>query len=77
LTGKPTGTLTYREGKVARLKEWLTSEQEDIRGAWFYSDSLNDLPLLDIVDNPVLVDPDATLARLGSQRGWPQISLRN
>jgi HAD superfamily hydrolase (TIGR01490 family) len=77
MTGKPTGTLTYREGKVTRLREWLTIEQENLAGAWFYSDSHNDLPLLDIVDNPVLVDPDATLAQLGNQRGWPQISLRN
>ena len=76
LTGLPTGTLTYREGKVQRLREWLASEKETLAGAWFYSDSHNDLPLLEIVDNPVLVDPDPTLAQRGSERGWPQISLR-
>lgn len=77
ITGRPTGTLTYREGKVQRLTEWLAQEEESLEGAWFYSDSHNDLPLLDIVDNPVVVDPDPTLARLGSERGWLQISLRD
>lgn len=77
ITGRPTGTLTYREGKVQRLTEWLAQEEESLEGAWFYSDSHNDLPLLEIVDNPVVVDPDPTLARLGSERGWLQISLRN
>ncbi|WOJ92347.1 HAD family hydrolase [Congregibacter variabilis] len=76
ITGSPTGTLTYREGKVRRLREWLACEKESLEGAWFYSDSHNDLPLLEIVDNPILVDPDPTLARHGRERGWPQISLR-
>jgi HAD superfamily hydrolase (TIGR01490 family) len=76
LTGNPTGTLTYREGKVQRLREWLASEDETLEGAWFYSDSHNDLPLLEIVENPVLVDPDPTLAQRGRERGWPQMSLR-
>lgn len=76
ITGSPTGTLTYREGKVKRLREWLASEDERLDGAWFYSDSHNDLPLLEVVDNPVLVDPDPTLALHGRERGWPQISLR-
>jgi HAD superfamily hydrolase (TIGR01490 family) len=76
-TGRATGTLTYREGKVTRLQEWLSEEGESLEGAWFYSDSHNDLPLLEIVDNPVLVDPDATLAAAGRERGWPAITLRS
>lgn len=76
LTGKPRGTLTYREGKVQRLREWLAEEEETLEGAWFYSDSHNDLPLLELVDHPVLVDPDAKLALRGKERGWPQLSLR-
>ncbi|WOJ97552.1 HAD family hydrolase [Congregibacter brevis] len=76
LTGRPTGTLTYREGKVARLKEWLIEEGESLEGAWFYSDSHNDLPLLEVVDNPVAVDADPTLSHIAQDRGWPQISLR-
>ena len=75
-TGRATGTLTYREGKVKRLTEWLDEEGEDLRGAWFYSDSHNDLPLLELVDNPVLVDPDETLAAVGRERAWPAITLR-
>ncbi|WP_439107708.1 HAD family hydrolase [Congregibacter sp.] len=77
LTGRATGTLTYREGKVQRLTEWLAREEEVMDGAWFYSDSHNDLPLLEIVDNPVIVDPDDRLAQIGSERGWRQISLRD
>ncbi len=75
-TGRATGTLTYREGKVARLREWLEDEEEELAGATFYSDSHNDLPLLEIVDYPVLVDPDEKLAAVGRERDWPRLSLR-
>ena len=76
VTGKSPGTPTYREGKVRRLQEWLKEEGEDIAGAWFYSDSHNDLPLLERVENPVAVDPDEQLAAVAGERGWPTISLR-
>jgi HAD superfamily hydrolase (TIGR01490 family) len=76
ITGRATGTLTYREGKVQRLREWLEAEREELAGAWFYSDSHNDLPLLEVVDNPVAVDPDGQLADIARQRGWPVMSLR-
>jgi phosphoserine phosphatase len=49
----------------------------DLRGSWFYSDSHNDIPLLEKVANPVAVDPDAILADLAQARGWPVISLRS
>ena len=77
ITGRSTGTRTYREGKVTRLREWLQQESESLAGAWFYSDSHNDLPLLELVDNPVAVDPDDELAAVARERGWPMISLRN
>ncbi|WP_439102702.1 HAD family hydrolase [Congregibacter sp.] len=77
LTGRPTGTLTYRDGKVKRLKEWLIQEDETLEGAWFYSDSHNDLPLLEVIENPVVVDPDPSLAAIAAERDWPQISLRD
>ena len=77
-SGKPSGIPAYREGKVIRLLEWLKSQREEaIEGAWFYSDSHNDLPLLSLVDHPVAVDPDTTLAAHAATQGWPVISLRN
>lgn len=76
-TGRATGTLTYREGKVTRLREWLEEERESLDNAWFYSDSHNDLPLLELVANPVVVDPDRTLADHGRNRDWPLLTLRD
>lgn len=77
-TGKPRGTPTFREGKVERVNEWLASRGCTLEGceSWFYSDSLNDLPLLARVTHPVAVDPDATLRAHAEERGWPVISLR-
>jgi len=54
-----------------------TETGSDLTESWFYSDSHNDLPLLNRVTHPVAVDPDATLARHAQERGWPIISLRN
>lgn len=75
-TGAPTGTPSYREGKVLRLQAWLADRDESLTGATFYSDSHNDLPLLQLVDNPVAVDPDPTLAAHAQDNGWRIISLR-
>ncbi|MDZ7783444.1 MAG: HAD family hydrolase [Halioglobus sp.] len=76
-TGEPAGVPSYREGKVTRLRQWLRDRDTSLEGAWFYSDSHNDLPLLELVDNPVAVDPDDELLRRARQRGWPVISLRD
>ena len=75
-TGEPSGTPCYREGKVTRLQQWLSREDESLEGAFFYSDSHNDLPLLEQVEHPVAVDPDDTLRAHADERGWPVISLR-
>jgi HAD superfamily hydrolase (TIGR01490 family) len=77
-TGKPRGTPNFREGKVDRVNEWLASRGHELGDyeSWFYSDSLNDLPLLQRVTHPVAVDPDATLRAYATERGWPIISLR-
>jgi HAD superfamily hydrolase (TIGR01490 family) len=77
-TGKPCGTPCFREGKIERLNEWLAARGRRLEDfeSWFYSDSLNDLPLLERVDHPVAVDPDATLRSHAIERGWPVISLR-
>lgn len=78
-TGRPSGTPCFREGKLERVDLWLTSLGHawgDFPQTWFYSDSLNDLPLLERASRPVAVDPDDTLRGLALQRGWPVISLR-
>jgi HAD superfamily hydrolase (TIGR01490 family) len=75
-TGEPAGTPAYHEGKVIRLRSWLAQHGATLAGAWFYSDSHNDLPLLELVDNPVAVDPDEILARRAARAGWPVITLR-
>ena len=77
-TGRTTGTLNMREGKVTRLKDWMKA-----RGLRFkdcqstaYSDSINDLPLLEAVNQPVTVNADTQLAAIAAQRGWPALNLR-
>lgn len=70
-SGKTVGVLTYREGKVARLTQWLEQEGESLEGAYFYSDSRNDLPLLSKVDFPQVVNPDPVLQAHAEQVGWP------
>lgn len=75
-TGKVAGTPTFREGKVIRLQEWLRQNAANLAGSWFYSDSHNDLPLLEMVHHPVAVDPDDTLRQHAATKGWPIISLR-
>jgi len=78
-TGKPVGTPSFREGKVTRLEEWLTARGQSLMSfgqSWFYSDSLNDMALLDRVTNPVAVDPDDMLRAHAMKQNWPIISLR-
>jgi len=75
-TGRFEGTPCFQAGKVARLEEWLAETGRDWAGSWFYSDSHNDLPLLERVEHPVAVDPDPNLARHAQERGWPVIGLR-
>ena len=70
-TGNMVGTLTYREGKISRLLEWLDREEENLEGASFYSDSRNDLPLLRKVDHPHAVNPDPVLRAEAERAGWP------
>lgn len=75
-TGRLDGTPCFQDGKITRLRAWMAERGERLDGAWFYSDSRNDLPLLEAVANPVAVDADDTLARVARERGWPHISLR-
>jgi HAD superfamily hydrolase (TIGR01490 family) len=78
-TGGIVGIPSFREGKITRVETWLADlghDWEHFGRSWFYSDSLNDLPLLGKVTDPVAVDPDPTLADHAREQGWPIISLR-
>jgi HAD superfamily hydrolase (TIGR01490 family) len=76
-TGEVAGTPAFQEGKVARLETWLAQAGEGLGDSTFYSDSHNDIPLLERVDYPVAVDPDEHLERHAREHGWPLISLRD
>jgi HAD superfamily hydrolase (TIGR01490 family) len=78
-TGRVRGTPCFREGKIQRLNEWLQGlghRLGDFEESTFYSDSHNDLPLLERVTRPVAVDPDQALGAEARRRGWARISLR-
>lgn len=75
-TGKVSGIPSFQEGKVTRLQHWLKTEPHTLESAYFYSDSHNDLPLLELVTYPIAVDPDDKLANIATERGWKLISLR-
>ncbi|WP_426142239.1 HAD family hydrolase [Pseudomonas sp. DWP3-1-2] len=75
-TGRTTDIPCFREGKVTRLNRWLEENLLNLDDSYFYSDSLNDLPLLEQVANPVAVDPDEKLRVEAQNRGWPVITLR-
>jgi HAD superfamily hydrolase (TIGR01490 family) len=76
-TGKLSGTPCFQEGKITRLKQWLSAQDEDMGEIIFYSDSINDLPLLEYVDYPIAVDPDDLLRAHATDKNWPIISLRD
>ena len=79
ITGRPRGQPSFGKGKVARVGEWLAAQNlrlADFGESWFYSDSHNDIPLLEAVSHPVAVDPDATLRRHAEGKGWRVMSLR-
>jgi HAD superfamily hydrolase (TIGR01490 family) len=76
-TGRVLGTPTFQEGKVLRLQEWIKTKGLGLGGSHFYSDSHNDLPLLELVDHPVTVDPDPLLRAHAEAMGWPILSLHD
>ena len=75
-TGRHRGIATFREGKIRALQAWLDGQQTAFETLHFYSDSRNDLPLLEHVDRPVAIDPDTTLAAAAREGGWPVLTLR-
>jgi HAD superfamily hydrolase (TIGR01490 family) len=75
-TGHVSGPPCFQMGKILHFHNWLSEQQLESSETWFYTDSHNDLPLLNEVDHPVAVDADKQLADIAKQRGWRQISLR-
>ncbi len=71
------GEPCFQQGKVVRLNQWLENSTETLEGSYFYSDSHNDLPLLEMVDHPIVVDADEKLAAIAQKRSWKAMSLRD
>ncbi len=74
-SGRVAGIPCFQGGKVIRLQDWLKNREMTLDSSWFYSDSHNDLPLLEKVTHPIAVDPDETLAAHAATKQWPIISL--
>ncbi|MCK5070975.1 MAG: HAD family hydrolase [Desulfocapsa sp.] len=74
-TNEIDGTPCFHSGKVKRLEHWLSDKELTLNGSFFYSDSHNDLPLMEKVDHPVAVDPDEILLQIAKERSWDIISL--
>lgn len=78
-TGRVVDIPCFREGKVQRLEAWLSVQGIDrhkVERSWFYSDSHNDLFLMEWVSDPIAVDPDPQLTQVAKTRAWPVLSLR-
>jgi HAD superfamily hydrolase (TIGR01490 family) len=71
------GIPCFQEGKVERLEQWLRENNLSLDDSWFYTDSINDLALLEKVEHPVAVDADEQLIALAQDKGWKIISLRD
>ena len=76
-TGRIVGTPCYQDGKVTRLNQWLQQTRQNLENSYFYSDSINDLPLLERVTNPVATNPDDKLLHIANERHWPVLHLFN
>ena len=75
-TGNVEGVPCFGRGKITRVKEWLASNSYSLEGSQFYSDSHNDIPLLEMVDHPIAVDADEKLTEHAIKKGWQQLSLK-
>lgn len=78
ITGAIHGVPAFREGKITRVQAWLQAQGlawQQVQRSTFYSDSTNDLPLLEQVSHPVATNPSPALARIAQERGWPQLKL--
>ena len=75
-TGKVSGIPCFQSGKIDNLMPWLDKNGENLIGSYFYSDSHNDLPLLELVDNPVAINSDKVLTSVALENGWPVLDWR-
>ena len=75
-TGKVSGIPCFQSGKIDNLMPWLEKNNENLIGSYFYSDSHNDLPLLELVDNPVAINGDPILMAAANQNGWTNLDWR-
>ena len=75
-TGKVSGIPCFQSGKIDNLMPWLDKNGENLIGSYFYSDSHNDLPLLELVDNPVAINSDKVLTSVARENGWPVLDWR-
>ncbi len=75
-TGGVSGIPCFQAGKIDKLLPWMQKNKESLTGSTFYSDSHNDLPLLDLVDNPVAVNADKILTRIAQKKGWEILDWR-
>jgi HAD superfamily hydrolase (TIGR01490 family) len=75
-TGQYLGTPTFMEGKVTALKAWMADTSHGLEGSFFYSDSINDLALLEVVSVPIAVNPDQKLGVIAQEREWQVMDLR-
>ena len=77
-TGRIRGTPSFKEGKIRRVHDWLAGlgrQWSDFERQTFYSDSINDLPLLEAASHPVATNPAPSLAKIATERGWPILNL--
>ncbi len=72
-TGRVKGVPCFQKGKISHLNQWLAKTGESLEGAYFYSDSHNDLPMLELVDNPIVVHGDEKLLKIAKDRSWPSL----
>ena len=75
-TGGVSGIPCFQAGKIDKLLPWMQKNEESLTGSTFYSDSHNDLPLLELVDNPVAVNADKILTRIAQKKGWEILDWR-
>jgi len=75
-TGGVSGIPCFQSGKIDKLMPWLQKNEETLTGSTFYSDSHNDLPLLELVDNPVAVNADKILTQIAEKKGWKVLNWR-